>query len=137
MKGLRFLAFFLLVPSAAFAQYEDWNATEIKPTSCLFNWHEYYVGDVVCVRPGIRQTCLPDGSLGAPAADASCKAVEAGRPTFSAWHNREGIGLCTLNRTRYSIGAEICTAEGTKQTCQADGTLSAPAAESTCKIRSP
>lgn len=133
MKGFRVLAFFLFLPSAALAQYEDWNATEIKPTSCLFNWREFYVGDTVCVRPGMKQTCLPDGSLGAATADDTCKSIDGGRPSFSAWHNRDGVSYCTLNRTRYSAGAEICTAGGAKQVCQVDGTLSTAKPESACK----
>ena len=124
----------LLVCAPAVAQEYDshWNASGPHPISCIYNSVQFYAGDEVCVRPGVKQTCELDGTLGAPESDLECKVPQAGASTITRSHGREDVA-CAFGDKRFSVGAEICSAGGSKVVCGSNGTLGAPRNEESCK----
>ncbi len=125
------LLFPAVFPTAAFAQWDAyWNASGPHPISCLFNGQEFYLDDDVCVGAGVKQVCLGDGSLGVRQSDPSCAGPEQSRPSITK-HGRSMVA-CTFDESKFSVGAEICTARGAKQICQANGALGTPVAEPSC-----
>jgi hypothetical protein len=133
MKSIRYLPVLLVLSSGpALAQWDAyWNASGPHPISCLFNGQEFYVDDDVCVGAGVKQVCLADGSLGVRQNSTDCTGPVAARPAITKAHGRHAIA-CTFGESRYSVGAEICVAPGSKQVCQGNGTLAVPEVEPAC-----
>lgn len=126
------IAAMVLVPSAVQAQWDThWNASGPHPDSCIYNGVQFYADDDVCVRPGVKQTCELDGTLGPPEPDLDCKAPQASVRTITHSHGRSDVA-CTFGDKRFSTGAEICSAVGAKVVCQPDGALGAPLKEAKC-----
>ncbi len=119
-------------PVVAEAQYDShWNASGPHPDSCIYNGVQFYAGDDVCVRPGVKQTCGLDGALGPPESDLDCKAPQPSVRSITHSHGREDVA-CTFGDKRFSVGAEICSAGGSKVVCQADGAVGTPLKEAKC-----
>jgi hypothetical protein len=121
--------------SPAFAQSYGidtyWNTSGPKPIPCLYNGQEFYAADEICVRPGFKQICQLDGSLLASASDTDCKDP----PQRSVSYSRRDAGtevLCDVDGAKYSVGADICTAKGMKETCEASGLLSNAVPDASC-----
>jgi hypothetical protein len=125
-------ALILFAPVAAEAQYDShWNTSGPHPDTCIYNGVQSYPGDEVCVRPGVRQTCELDGTLGAPETDLECKAPQAGVTSITHSHGRSDVA-CTFGEKRFSVGSEICSASGTKVVCNPNGIVGAPLKEAKC-----
>ena len=119
-------------PSIAQAQWDShWNASGPHPDSCIYNGVQFYSGDEVCVRPGVKQTCELDGTLGPPESDLDCKAAQPGLTSITHSHGRDNVA-CTFGEKRFSVGAEICSASRAKVVCQENGALGAPEREANC-----
>ena len=126
------VAFALFAPVVARAQYDsNWNASGPHPDSCIYNGVQFYAGDGVCVRPGVKQTCGLDGALGPPESDLDCKVPQASVRSITHSHGREDVA-CTFGDKRFSVGAEICSASRAKVVCRSNGVLGAPEQEASC-----
>jgi len=122
----------LFVPVVAQAQYDShWNASGPHPDSCIYNGVQFYSGDDVCVRPGVKQVCGLDGALGPPEGDLDCKAPQASVRSITRSHGRDDVA-CTFANKSFSVGAEICSATRAKVVCQSNGALGAPEKETSC-----
>ena len=122
----------LLSCAPALAQWDAyWNASGPEPQSCLFNGQQFYVGDDVCVGSGVKQICQADGTLGTRNDAPDCSGPVIAQPSMTKEHGRHAIA-CTFDRSRFSVGAEICVAPNAKQVCQGDGSLATPQAEPAC-----
>jgi hypothetical protein len=126
-------ALILFAPVAAEAQYDShWNASGPHPDTCIYNGVQFYPDDEVCVRPGVRQTCELDGTLGPPESDLDCKAAQASVRSITHSQGRSDVA-CTFGDKRFSVGAEICSAGGSKVVCGPTGVLGAATRETTCR----
>jgi hypothetical protein len=124
----------LFAPVVANAQWDShWNASGPHPDSCIYNGVQFYPGDDVCVRPGVKQSCELDGTLGSPEADLDCKVPQASVRSITHAQGRSDAA-CTFGDRRFSVGAEICSANRAKVVCQASGVLGAPERETSCAI---
>lgn len=122
----------LFTPTVTEAQWDShWNASGPHPDSCIYNGVQFYADDDVCVRPGVRQTCELDGTLGPPETDLDCKEPQGSVRTITHSQGRSDIA-CTFGDKRFSVGAEICSAGGAKVVCQANGALGTPLKELKC-----
>ena len=127
------VALTLLAPAAAVAQWDShWNASGPHPDSCIYNGVQFYADDDVCVRPGVKQVCELDGTLGPPETDLDCKVAQGSVTTITHSAGRSDVA-CTFGDARFSVGAEICSAGGSKVVCGANGLLGAPRREEVCR----
>lgn len=132
------LAAFMLLAAPALAQYDwdtHWNATGPKPHNCEFNSVLFYPADDVCVRAGVKQTCLPDGSFGPPTPEKSCAGPVLGTGSYASTYGHSET-YCEIGRFKFSVGAEICVRPGAKVVCKADGSLGNSQNEATCSAPS-
>src|SRR5690242_6195633 len=90
------------VATPALAQWDTrWNESGPAPSSCVFNGKPFFPGDEVCVRPGWKQICEPDGSLDTPIADSDCHAAESGkREGFGGTHPSTDVA-CKVDRVLF------------------------------------
>src|SRR5579864_3843195 len=123
----------MLAPTVSEAQWDShWNASGPHPDSCIYNGVQFYAGDEVCVRPGVKQACELDGTLGPSEASLDCKAPQASLLSITQSHGRSDLA-CTFGKARFSVGAEICSANGSKVVCGSNGVLGTATHEETCK----
>lgn len=133
MNIARLAAVFLLISSPAFAQYDSgWNATGPKPLPCFFNGEAHYPAEEVCVGKGVKQVCGIDGTFGAPVNDQTCTGPASGERSYTTGSAPRGLAYCQLGHVKFAVGAQICTAAGTKQVCRPDGTLGTAQSEPSC-----
>ena len=122
----------VLSPGLAQAQWDShWNESGPHPDSCIYNGVQFYSGDEVCVRPGVKQTCGLDGALGPPESDLDCKAPQTHAVSITHAHGRSDVA-CMFREKPFSVGAEICSAGRAKVVCQSNGALGAPQPEAGC-----
>jgi hypothetical protein len=126
-------AFAVIVAAPASAQWDThWNESGPHPDTCVFNSATFYPGDNVCVRPNVSQACEPDGTLADPVTDSSCDVAQGSAPTMVRAQGRHDAA-CNFGDRTFSVGAEVCSAGGSKIVCQANGYFARPVQETSCK----